>query len=142
MRTFNVQLAAIVCTIAIVLGSSFYLVHRYQIRRNAYAFMRQSDRWEEQAEQAAKRKDFKLARHYYVEATKCLKHYTYLCRTIWTRWKSRHAAGRYRTRLWARIVAFTLLERTLARRSGAGEARRRLVELAVVMGVIRTPGYT
>ena len=78
MRKFNVQVAAALFTIFIVLGSGSYVAHEYQLRRNAYAFMRQADRWEEQAERAVKRGNLKQARQDYVSASKCLKAYVYL----------------------------------------------------------------
>ena len=88
VRIFNVQLGAILFMVGIVLSSSFYLVHKYQIRHNAYAFMRQADRWEELAEQATKKNDFKQDITLPERRASTSRPMCFCCRTIWMCWKS------------------------------------------------------
>ncbi len=57
MRTFNVRLAAILLALSVVFGGGVYLLHGYQVRRNAKAFLDQADRADKQAAAAAKEKD-------------------------------------------------------------------------------------
>ena len=132
MRKFNVQVAAILFTIFIVVGSGTYLVHKYQIRRNAYAFMRQADRWEEQAEQAAKRGNLKEARQDYVEASKCLRTYVYLLPTDADALEKcgmlmADIAQDYKSL----VDAFSMLDGVLREDPERPKARRRLVDVAI-----------
>ncbi len=138
MRTFNVQLAAILGAIAIVVGSSFYVLHKFQLHHNAYAFMRQSDRWEEQAGQAAKKGDFKQARQCYAEAVKCLQYYIQMVPNDFDAMEKcgmlmADTAQDYR----AQVGAFAMLERTLREDPERTKARRRLVEVAMTMGRVQ-----
>ena len=135
MRTLNVRLAAILLTIGIVLSSSFYLVHKYQIRRNAYAFMRQADHWEELAEQATKKNDLKQALRCYMQAGKCLKGYVYLVPNDVDALEKygmllADIAQDYR----GHLDAYVVLERTLREDPERTRARRRLVGVAVTVG--------
>jgi tetratricopeptide (TPR) repeat protein len=134
VRKFNVQVAAALFTIFIVLGSGSYVAHKYQLRRNAYAFMRQADRWEEQAERAVKRGNLKQARQDYVSASKCLKAYVYLmpydvdalekCAMLMA-----DIAQDYR----ARVEALGMLERVLREDPERVRARRKLVDVAILV---------
>jgi tetratricopeptide (TPR) repeat protein len=127
--------AAILFAIAIVVGSSFYLIHAYQIRHNAYAFMRQSDRWEEQAEQATKKRNFKRAQQCYVEASKCLKGYVSLMpHDMDALEKFGMLLADIAQDYAGRIAAVGMLERTLREEPERVKARRRLVNLMVVLG--------
>jgi tetratricopeptide (TPR) repeat protein len=130
-----VQLAAIVFTIAVVCGSGFYVVHAYQVRRNAYAFIRQSDRWEEQAEQATKNRDFKLARQCYTEARECLRHYLSLMpNDIDALEKCGMLMADIAQDPRGRMEALGTLERILREDPERTKARRRLVDMAVSLG--------
>ncbi len=135
MRKLNVQMAAILFTIGIVLSSSIYLVHAYQIRHNAYAFMRQADRWEEQAEQATKKKDFKRALQCYVQAVACLKDYI-LSRAerCGCDGKVGYAFGRYRARLSGASRGVRRAGTHVARGSGADEGPPPVGRLAITLG--------
>jgi cellulose synthase operon protein C len=62
MRTFNVRLAAVLLAILVVFGVGVYLLHGYQLRRNAYMFKREAERSEKLAEEAAKSKDVNARR--------------------------------------------------------------------------------
>ncbi|MEN6457348.1 MAG: tetratricopeptide repeat protein [Thermoguttaceae bacterium] len=57
MRTFNTRLAGILIAVAIVFGGGVYLLHGYQVRRNADVFLVQANQAEKQADEAAKRHD-------------------------------------------------------------------------------------
>ncbi len=135
MRTLNVQLVAVLGTIGIVFGSSVYLLHAYQVRRNAYVFMRQAERFEERAEQATKRNDFKSAQQAYSDATRSLRWYVRLVpRDVEGLEKLGVLVADTSQDYRSRNEAFSLLERVLREDPERSKARRRLVAVAVDIG--------
>lgn len=144
MRTFNVRLAAILLGIVVVACVGIYLLHGYQMRRNARVYLTQAHRAMDQAAEAAKKKDVKAEEEANKEAIRCLGWYV--------RFTPKDAEALEKLGLLqakqaydgniiksgrAFIETFGLLERAVLQGPDRQAARRELVKMAMLPQVRR-----
>ena len=140
MRTLNVRLAAILLVISVVFGGGVYLLHGYQIKKNASMFLKQADIEEERAKKAAEEGNSWLKQKALKDVVRCLGWYVRLMPDevevrerlgmILAEW-SEDVDAENRGRLFQQ--AFGLLEATVGMDPERNDARRQLVKMAMAM---------
>lgn len=134
MRVLNLRLTAILLTIVVVFVVGVYFLHDYQVHRNAYVFMDASERAVERAEEAAKARDVRKEKEEYKNAIKSLSWY------VWLEPEDIDALEKLGMMLADRAdsprmfaQAFGRLENVLRKEPDRTSARRRLVDMAMLM---------
>lgn len=140
MRTLNVRLAAILLVISVVFGGGVYLLHGYQIKRNASMFLKQADIEEERAKKAAEEGNLWLKQKALRDVVRCLGWYVRLMPDevevrerlgMILAERSEDVDAVNRGRLFQQ--AFGLLEATVGMDPERNDARRQLVKMAMAM---------
>jgi len=143
MRTLNIRLALVLLAIMVVLGGGVYWLHAYQVERNAYVFLEQADRAEEQAKKAAEEGNDWLQQQSMQETIRNLSWYVRLMPDesevrerlglLYAEWAlDEKTQEKDRNFLFGQ--AWGHLERTVALSSDRETARRKLVEMAIAIG--------
>ena len=143
MRTLNIRFAAVLLVIAIVFGGGGYLLHGYQVERNAYVFLEQADIAETEAEKADEEGNNWLKQKMMREAVQNLSWYVRLM-------PDEVAVGERLGLLYADWAldkdtddddrgfllgkAWGNLDRVVAMDESLEKARRKLVEIAIIYG--------
>lgn len=140
MRTLNIRLAIVLLVISIVFGGGAYLLHGFQIEKNAYVFLEQADNAEIKAEAAGEKGNTWLKQESMKEAIQSLKWYVRLMPDdvevrerlglLYADWsKDRDADDKDRRFLAGQ--AWGHLERVVALNPDRETARRKLVEMGI-----------
>ena len=140
MRTLNVRMAAILLAVSVVFGGGVYLLHGYQIKKNASMFLKQADIEEERVKKATEEGNSWLKQKALNDTVRCLGWYVRLMPDevevrerlgmILAEWSSDVDATN-RNRLFSK--AFGLLEATVGLDPERNKARRQLVKMAMTI---------
>ena len=140
MRTLNIRLAVILAVVFVMFGVGVYLLHGYQITKNAEMFLKQAKKEEDQAKKAAAEKNTWLRQKSLQNASQYLGWYIQLLPDdvearkrlgmLYAEW-SLEAEPKNQRRLWG--MAFGLLETSVSMDPDPkqNDARKQLVKMAL-----------
>ena len=139
MRTLNIRLAVVLLVAMLLLCVGAYLLHGFQVERNAYVLLEQADRAEESAEAAAEEENDEQRQKSMAEAVKCLSWYVRLMpNDVEARERLGLLLADWSTfappadRLFWFRQARGQLEATVALDAGRDKARGKLVDLSIM----------
>jgi len=133
VRTLNVRLFVILAAATVVCLVGFHFLHKYQVRRNAYVFAREAERAQQRMETAMKEKNLRAAQLASRDVVRNLSWYVRLAPddvAAVERLGLLMADQADTSQAFAR--AFGMLERVVRQDPNRQEARRRLVDMAIM----------
>ncbi|MBN2473983.1 MAG: tetratricopeptide repeat protein [Pirellulales bacterium] len=138
MKSLNVRLVAILLACGLVFGIAVYFLHAYQVRRNAYVFLRLAEEARQRARAAAAKQDSDAEEKEYQDAIQNLFWYVQLVPGNTDAledygWLLADVAEKTQTGALF-VEAFPILERVLRQDASRADARQKLVEIYMLLG--------
>jgi len=130
MRVLNIRLLAVVLACVVFFGGIVFFVHGLQVPRIAHIFLREADKAEKRAEQAAENGDAGQARRERLNAARNLASYV---RLVPKNVDALEKLGMTLSELKHYGQAFDVLERVVRKDPTRKQTRRELVDIAIAM---------